>query len=87
MLLRTTGLTLLMLTLCTMALLEEAANMAPTYTGGFDGLDSLPIKPMFGMFEFNPLYSNTQYLYVLGRAASSASCSCARWSIRRSARA
>jgi branched-chain amino acid transport system permease protein len=56
-LLRTTGLTLLMLTLCTMGLLEETANMAAEYTGGFDGLDSLPIKPLFGVFEFNPLYS------------------------------
>ena len=65
-LLRTTGLTLLMLTLCTMGLLEEAANMGADVTGGFDGLDSLPIKPVFGIFEFNPLYSNTQYLYVLG---------------------
>jgi branched-chain amino acid transport system permease protein len=65
-LLRTTGLTLLMLTLCTMGLLEESANMGVDYTGGFDGLDSLPIKPVFGIFEFNPLYSNTQYLYVLG---------------------
>jgi branched-chain amino acid transport system permease protein len=64
-LLRTAGLTLLMLTLCTMGLLEETANMAAEYTGGFDGLDSLPIKPLFGVFEFNPLYSNTQYLYVL----------------------
>ncbi len=54
-----------MLTLCTMALLEEAANMAHDYTGGFDGLASLPIAPIFGRFEFNPLYSNTQYLYVL----------------------
>ena len=27
-----------------------------TYTGGFDGLPSLPIPPLFGMFEFNPLY-------------------------------
>src|SRR4029434_853805 len=44
-LLRTQGLTLLMLTLCTMALLEEAANLAHVYTGGFDGLDSLPIAP------------------------------------------
>ena len=43
-LLRTRGLTLLMLTLCTMALLEEAANLAHEYTGGFDGLDSLPIR-------------------------------------------
>jgi branched-chain amino acid transport system permease protein len=64
-LLRTTGLTLLMLTLCTMALLEEAANMAHTYTGGFDGLPSLTIAPVFGVFVFNPLYSNTQYLFSL----------------------
>jgi len=64
-LLRTQGLTLLMLTLCTMALLEEGANMAHDYTGGFDGLPSLPIAPVFGVFEFNPLYANTQYLYSL----------------------
>jgi len=64
-LLRTHGLTLLMLTLCTMALLEEAANLAHDYTGGFDGLDSLPIAPLFGVFEFNPLYPKTQYLYSL----------------------
>jgi branched-chain amino acid transport system permease protein len=64
-LLRTSGLTLLMLTLCTMALLEESANMGHEYTGGFDGLASLPIAPIFGRFEFNPLYSNTQYLYAL----------------------
>ncbi|MGH7246778.1 MAG: branched-chain amino acid ABC transporter permease [Pseudomonadota bacterium] len=65
-LLRTAGLTLLMLTLCTMALLEQAANMGYAYTGGFDGLPSLPIAPVFGLFEFNPLYSNTQYLFALG---------------------
>lgn len=65
-LLRTKGLTLLMLTLCTMALLEEAANMGHVYTGGFDGLPSLTIAPVFGVFEFNPLYANTQYLFSLG---------------------
>ena len=64
-LLRTKGLTLLMLTLCTMALLQEVANMAHDYTGGFDGLPSLAIAPVFGVFEFNPLYANTQYLYTL----------------------
>jgi branched-chain amino acid transport system permease protein len=64
-LLRTTGLTLLMLTLCTMALLEEAANMAEPWTGGFDGLPNLPIPPLLGLFEFNPLYPNTQFLYAL----------------------
>jgi branched-chain amino acid transport system permease protein len=65
-LLRTRGLTLLMLTICIMALLEQAANMAHDYTGGFDGLPSLPIAPVFGRFEFNPLYSDTQYLYGVG---------------------
>jgi len=64
-LLRTRGLTLLMLTICTMALLQEAANMAHDYTGGFDGLPNLPIAPIFGVFAFNPLYDNTQYLYAL----------------------
>jgi len=64
-LLRTTGLTLLMLTLCTMALLEEGANMAHEWTGGFDGLPSLTIPPIFGLFEFNPLYPETQYIYTL----------------------
>ncbi len=54
-----------MLTLCTMALLEEAANLAHEYTGSFDGLPSLPIPPLFGLFEFNPLYPRTQYLYAL----------------------
>lgn len=64
-LLRTRGLTLLMLTICTMALLEQGANMARAYTGGFDGLPSLPIAPVFGVFEFNPLYANTQFLFSL----------------------
>ncbi|HEY2527706.1 MAG TPA: branched-chain amino acid ABC transporter permease [Xanthobacteraceae bacterium] len=65
-LLRTKGLTFLMLTLCIMAILEEGANMAHAYTGGFDGLPSLNIAPVFGVFEFNPLYANTQYLFTLG---------------------
>jgi branched-chain amino acid transport system permease protein len=64
-LLRTQGLTLLMLTLCTMALLEEGANMGHDWTGGFDGLPSLEIPPVLGLFEFNPLYANTQFLYSL----------------------
>jgi branched-chain amino acid transport system permease protein len=64
-LLRTRGLTLLMLTICTMALLQQAANMAHDYTGGFDGLPNLPVAPVFGVFEFDPLYANTQFLYSL----------------------
>lgn len=64
-LLRTTGLTLLMLTLCMMLLLEEGANLAQEWTGGYDGLDSVPIDPIFGRFEFNPLIPSTQYIYIL----------------------
>jgi branched-chain amino acid transport system permease protein len=64
-LLRTTGLTLLMLTLCIMAMLEESANMGEKYTGGFDGLPNLPIPPVLGLFEFNALYPRVQYIYVL----------------------
>jgi branched-chain amino acid transport system permease protein len=64
-LLRTHGLTLLMLTLCTMALLEEAANMASRYTGGFDGMPGLKFAPLLGMFAFDPLYFRSQYVYSL----------------------
>lgn len=64
-LLRTTGLTLLMLTLCMMLLLEEAANLAQAWTGGYDGLDTVPIDPIFGRFAFNPLIPSTQYIYIL----------------------
>jgi len=54
-----------MLTICTMALLQEGANMGRAYTGGFDGLPSLTIDPVLGRFEFNPLFANTQYLFSL----------------------
>jgi branched-chain amino acid transport system permease protein len=64
-LLRTQGLTLLMLTLCTMALLEEGANMGAAYTGGFDGMPGLSFAPIFGWFEFDPLFFRAQYLYAL----------------------
>ncbi len=64
-LLRTTGLTLLMLTLCIMLLLEEAANLGQVWTGGYDGLDTVPIDPIFGTFAFNPLIPATQYIYIL----------------------
>ncbi len=63
--LRTHGLTLLMLTLCTMALLEQAANMFSGFTGGFDGIPGLAFKPILGLFKFDVLYFRTQYLYAL----------------------
>jgi len=64
-LLRTHGLTLLMLTLCTMALLEEAANMGAAFTGGFDGMPGLKFAPLLGTFAFDLLYFRSQYLYAL----------------------
>jgi len=64
-LLRTHGLTLLMVTLCTMALLEESANMGAAYTGGFDGMPGLEFAPILGVFQFDPLFFRSQYLYAL----------------------
>lgn len=64
-LLRTHGLALLMLTLCTMALLEQAANMGAAWTGGFDGMPGLAFQPVLGAFEFDVLFFRTQYLYAL----------------------
>lgn len=64
-LLRTHGLTLLMLTLCTMTLLEQAANMGAAWTGGFDGIPGLSFKKILGLFGFDVLYFRSQYLYVL----------------------
>ena len=64
-LLRTHGLTLLMLTLCTMALLEEGANMGAAFTGGFDGMPGLKFAPLLGIFPFDLLFFRSQYLYAL----------------------
>jgi branched-chain amino acid transport system permease protein len=64
-LLRTQGLTLLMLTLCTMTLLEQAANMGAAWTGGFDGIPGLSFGKILGTFSFDTLYFRTQYFYVL----------------------
>ncbi|HEY7608825.1 MAG TPA: branched-chain amino acid ABC transporter permease [Alphaproteobacteria bacterium] len=63
-LLRTRGLTLLMLTLSFAALLEELSNQFGEYTGGFDG-KNLTFLPILGLFEFDQLSSKSQYLYVL----------------------
>ena len=64
-LLRTQGLALLMLTLCTMALLEQAANMGAAWTGGFDGMPGLSFGKILGLFGFDVLYYKSQYLYAL----------------------
>ena len=64
-LLRTHGLTLLMLTLCTMTLLEQGANMGAEWTGGFDGMPGLSFQKILGLFSFDVLYFRSQYLYAL----------------------
>jgi branched-chain amino acid transport system permease protein len=63
-LLRTEGLTLLMLTLVVAAMIGEAANKAGEWTGGADGLQGMTIAPILGLFRFD-LYGRTSYLYAL----------------------
>jgi branched-chain amino acid transport system permease protein len=62
--LRTRGLTLLMLTLAILFMLQEAANKAGFLTGGADGLQGVVIDPILGMFRFD-LFGKTAYLYCL----------------------
>lgn len=62
--LRTHGLTLLMLTLSVTILLQEFANEREDITGGDDGLSGVAIDPVLGLFEFD-LYGRTAYLYSL----------------------
>ena len=64
-LLRTSGLTLLMLTLAVAAMLAEAANRAHGLTGGSDGLQGISIDLVFGLFRFD-LFGKTAYLYCVG---------------------
>jgi branched-chain amino acid transport system permease protein len=60
--LRSSGLTLLMLTLVVAALLREAANKASAITGGDDGLQGMQVWPIFGHFDFG-LYGRTGFCY------------------------
>jgi branched-chain amino acid transport system permease protein len=62
--LRTTGLTQLMLTLIVAVMLEEAANKATSVTGGANGLQGMAIAPILGKFDFD-LYGVTAYFYCL----------------------
>ena len=63
-LLRYRGLTLLMLTLATAIMLQEAGNLRSDISGGYDGLPGLTFKPVLGVFDYD-LYGHTYYLYVL----------------------
>ena len=62
--LRTKGLTLLMLTLAITSILLEVANKATDLTGGADGLSGIIVSPILGQFRFD-LFGKTAYLYCL----------------------
>src|SRR4051794_23051347 len=62
LILRTTGLTLLMQTLVVAAMLYEVANKAGRWTGGADGLQGMNVWPIFGQFRFD-LFGQTAYIY------------------------
>jgi branched-chain amino acid transport system permease protein len=62
--LRTTGLALLMQTLVVATTLYEAANKAGRWTGGDDGLSGMAVWPIFGVFRFD-MFGRTAYTYCL----------------------
>jgi branched-chain amino acid transport system permease protein len=62
--LRTRGLTLLMLTLVVAFMLQEIANKAGWLTGGADGLQGVTIAPVLGAFRFD-IFGRTAYWYCL----------------------
>jgi branched-chain amino acid transport system permease protein len=62
--LRTTGLALLMQTLVVATMVAEAANKASFITGGDDGLQGMVVWPVFGWFRFD-LFGHTAYFYCL----------------------
>jgi branched-chain amino acid transport system permease protein len=61
--LRTVGLTQIMLTLACATLLFELANVAKRYTMGDDGLTGYTILPIFGVFSFD-IMGKTAYVYT-----------------------
>jgi branched-chain amino acid transport system permease protein len=62
--LRTKGLTLLMLTMASAFLLYEIANKATGLTGGEDGLQGVNFGPVLGLFEFD-FRGQTAFFYSL----------------------
>ncbi len=62
--LRTHGLTQLMLTLAVAAVCLEIANKATDLTGGADGLSGIVVAPILGLFKFD-LYGKTGYWWCL----------------------
>jgi branched-chain amino acid transport system permease protein len=58
------GLALLVLTLSMTVMLQEAGNLFPNLTGGYDGIPGVNVAPLFGRFGYD-LYGHTSYLYCL----------------------
>lgn len=65
LMLRTSGLGLLMLSLSLLLLLQQAANHFSSWTGGADGLQGMELAPLFGRFHFG-LDGSVMYLYAAG---------------------
>jgi branched-chain amino acid transport system permease protein len=64
LILRLSGLPLIMATLALGMILFEAANSATWLTGGDDGLQNIDFDPVLGLFEWS-VYGTTSYLYCL----------------------
>jgi branched-chain amino acid transport system permease protein len=75
LLLRFTGLPLIMATFVTGAILYEAANKTTTITGGDNGLTGFEFAPVLGLFRWS-VFSQVEYLYAL-------TCLCAAYNVSR----
>jgi branched-chain amino acid transport system permease protein len=64
LILRTRGLTLIMLTLAIASMMNELAITAKAFTGGDDGLGGYRNDPVLGVFSFD-MFGRTSYLYCL----------------------
>jgi len=62
--LRTTGLALLMQTLVAATMVTEAANKASFITGGDDGMQGMEVWPIFGRLRFD-MFGHAGYFYCL----------------------
>lgn len=63
LILRTSGLTFLMLTLSVVFMLHEIANRAVVVTGGDDGLQGMTVRPILGLWRFD-MFGHTAYIYA-----------------------
>jgi branched-chain amino acid transport system permease protein len=61
--LRTTGLALLMLGMAVTLIFSELANHFTSWTGGADGLQGIVIAPIFGQFDFD-MYGKVGFVYA-----------------------